>query len=264
MRFLRGKRPLGPCIFSALQHGNTPEDGPVNFSNWKPTDEETEDGSWPLSAHAVYAEIGDHCGNLTRDFVRRTFSAACDDRAIIWTLVWGYPKGRIQMSRANMKSALASAERVADAVAAMRAGTPIAANDVLHHIHRVSKGIKTSTSSKIAYFAGLTAKEGQCLILDEKVIASILYNRFDQLRPLVRRLLPRPPAEYRCLGEQIADAKKRQAQVYGDYIHHLNQLADKQGLSPDSLEAFLFANAPSRKTAEAYNKEWKQIRDKHE
>lgn len=262
MQFLRGKRPLGPCIFSALDGAKVPEDGPVNFSNWKPTGDERKDGSWPLSAHPVYAEVGAHCGNLTRDFVRRTFSAACDDRAIIWTLVWGYPKGRIQISRVNMRSALASTGRIADAVTAMRDDTAIAANDALARIHDVSKGVKTSTSSKIAYFAGLRAREGQCLILDEKVIGSILYNRFDQLRPLIRKMLSCPPGSYRCLGEQIADAKKRQAQIYGDYVWHMNRLAEKQGLAPDALEAFLFANGPKRTTSTAINDEWDRIRGK--
>ncbi len=263
MQFLGGRRALGPCIFGALPRGKKPEDRPIKISNWQATEEEQEKQSWHITELKHQAELEQHKGDLTRDFVRDVFTSVCDDRAIIWTLVWGYPKGRIQMSRPNMKRAVRSAGNAADAVNAMRTGNRLMpANSVLGSIHAVSSGIKTSTSSKIAYFAGLQAKEGQCLILDEKVIVSILYNRFDQLRPLIRKMLSRPQASYRCLGEQIDDAIKRQAQSYGDYVRYMNRLAEKQGICPSELEAFLFANGPDPKTMTAINDEWDAIRGK--
>lgn len=261
MQFLRGKRPLDGCMFDALRSGKLAKDQPVKISNWQPKAKEITAGKWKLSDLIYHDEIGQHEGPLTRDFIRSLYSPVCSERAVIWTLVWGYPKGRIQLSRPNMQKAILSASRVSDAISDMRnVNSPIAANDALARIHNVSTGIKTSTSSKIAYFAGLQTQQGQCLILDEKVIGSILYNRFDQLRPLIRRMLSRPPASYRCLGEQIADAKKRQAQIYGDYILHMNRLAGKQGLAPDALEAFLFANGPNRTTSTVINDEWDAIR----
>jgi hypothetical protein len=236
-------------------------DQPVHISNWQPKPKEIAAQTWAFSDLIYCNEIEQHEGPLTRDFIRSLYSPACSERAVIWTLVWGYPKGRIQLSRPNMRKAILSASRVADAISDMRrASKPIAANDALALIHNVSTGIKTSTSSKIAYFAGLKTQQGQCLILDEKVIGSILYSRFDQLRPLIRKMLPRPPASYRCLGEQIEDVKKRQAQIYGDYVLHMNRLAEKQGIASDALEAFLFANGPDRKTSTAINDEWDAIR----
>lgn len=261
MQFLRGKRPLDGCMFNALRRGKLPDDQPVKISNWQPKAKEITARTWQLSDLIYHDEIEQHKGPLTRDFIRSLYTPTCSERAVIWTLVWGYPKGRIHLSRSNMRKAILSASRIADAVSEMRsASKAIAANDVLARIHDDSTGIKTSTSSKIAYFADIETKEGQCLILDEKVVASILYNRFDQLRPLIRKMLPRPPASYRCLGEQIADAKERQAQIYGDYVRDMNRLAQQQGIAPDAMEAFLFANGPNRTTASAINKEWEIIR----
>lgn len=151
MQFLRGKRPLGGCMFDALQSGRLPDDQPVKIANWYPTSDEIAAQTWRLSDLLYHDEIGQHEGPLTRDFIRSLYSPACSERAVIWTLIWGYPKGRIQLSRSNMHKAILSAHRVADAISDMRsAGKPIAANDALARIHGVSTGIKTSTSSKIA------------------------------------------------------------------------------------------------------------------
>lgn len=261
MKFLRGARPLGPCIFNAMRAGKSPESRPVKISNWQPSEREMSEGTWSLSDLIYEDEIGQHSGDLDRAFVRATYQPECSERSIIWTLVWGYPKGRIQMNRPNMKSALRSASSIAEAInGIVSSEKTFSANEVLTKIHEVSTGVRTSTSSKVAYFAGMETHEGVCLILDEKVIASILYNRFDQLRPLIKKMLPLSPAAYSCLGEQIADATKRQEAGYGDYVRCLNRLAGQHGTTPDALEAFLFANAPSRQTMTAINDEWDSIR----
>ena len=235
---------------------------PVKFSNWEPTEEEIKNGTWQLSDLPHQSEIGGYRGTLTREFVRDTFDPVCDERSIAWTLVWGYPNGRIQTSRPNMKKAAHSAPAVAEAVEALRKEKAIPAHEILQRIHDVSEGIGPSTSSKIAYFADLRAREGQCLILDARVISSILYNRFDQLRPLIRKMLPHPPASYKCLGQQIVDAQKRQQAMYGEYVHQMAKLAQRRGVTPDILEAFLFANSPPSTTMTAILDEWDNIRGK--
>ena len=263
VKFLRGARPMGACIFDAMSVGKEPESRPIKISNWQPSDKEIREGTWTLSDLVYHDEIGKHSGDLDRTFVRATYQPKCSDRSIIWTLVWGYPKGRIQMNRPNMKSAVRSASPISRAINSMLdCETPFSANEVLTRIHEVSSGVRTSTSSKIAYFAGIKTREGVCLILDEKVIASILYNRFDQLRPLSRKMLPAPPATYSCLGAQIVDATKRQEAIYADYVRCLNRLAQQRGIAPDMLEGFLFANAPSRPTMKEINDEWDAIRGK--
>jgi hypothetical protein len=262
MRFINGKRPLGPSLFAAMEVGNMPADSEVKWSNWLPSAKEIANASWDFSELRCHAEISTYQGVLTRDFVRDTYKPACARRSIEWTMVWGYPKGRIYISRPNMKLALNSADAVAQKINELkaRADNPTA-GECLAEIHAVSKGIATSTSSKIAYFAGLQAREGKCLILDEQVLASILYNRFDELRLLICKILPRRPSTYTCLGEQLADAKRNQQVVYGSYVRTLNRLAAQSGKTAVTLERFLFANGPTKTIAKEINSEWKQIKE---
>jgi hypothetical protein len=195
---------------------------------------------------------------ITREDVRAMFQEVCDERAIFWTIVWGYPRARIGNNPDNIMNALVSAEAMANELNAIREESmrsPLGATSVIKRLNEAGN-VGASTSSKVVAMARLYTQEGECVILDRQVIASIFWHRFKEFAELERKLMPRTVNRRSSLGERIETAFNRRNEVYGDYVNAVSVVAGNLGTTPEQIERFLFDGAPSQAEVKKINKRW--------
>ncbi|MCJ2189023.1 8-oxoguanine DNA glycosylase OGG fold protein [Novosphingobium beihaiensis] len=201
---------------------------------------------------------------ITRGDVRAKFSFPIDQKAIFWTIVWGYERGRIGNNPDNMIRALVNAQEMANEVnhitdTIAREG-PLPSQQIIERLNNAGK-VGTSTSSKVAAMARIQSLEGECVILDRQVIASIFYHRFADFKELERIMMPRTIDGRACLGERIDKSFNRREDFYADYVRRLSELASTLGSEPEQIERFLFRSVPDM---EPINRRWKHIKEKRE
>lgn len=152
-----------------------------------------------------------------------------DRKGVISTIKWGYPKGTARGNCKGFSDAFRS-DRLVSAIAELRQNGPIPAAQLIAALNEQVTGISTSTTSKIAYFAGLEATEGACLIYDRMVCRAILCRsdpEFMQLRNILQQrdgdILP-----------------YQQVRTYGLYLTAAHAMAQRLGVTGAQIELFLF------------------------
>lgn len=182
---------------------------------------------------------------LTR---RQVFDAFRADPAkgVVWTIVWGYPRGKISQydgEKEAAHSAIANASGFANVIAEIRAGPVLPAQTLIEKLNKVCGGISTSTTSKIAYFADLFSREGQCLIFDKQVVRAVANSNDPAFASLRSALMPKNMPQPVVPDEWIKQVTGRQHQFYGRYLAAVNDLSLRWGkrYPRDRIEQFLFA-----------------------
>jgi hypothetical protein len=104
------------------------------------------------------------------------------------------------------------------------------ATEIVTRLNGVLPRIATATTSKMAYFAGLVADEGACLIYDSMVRRAIRARsdgEFTALKAIItRRKADLLPSE--------------QAETYGLYLAATHAMAARLNVQGDQIELFLF------------------------
>lgn len=169
-------------------------------------------------------------------------------RGVIWTIVWGYPRGKISHydgDGGQARAAIAKAPQFADVINDLRQRQPLPAREIVAELNKVSSGAATSTTSKIAYFAGLIAKEGKCLIFDKQVVRAIFTLKDAAIMPLRAAITPPGMAPTATADDLVNAATNRvnQEKLYPAYLAGMTALSFKLGrrYPPDLIEQFLFA-----------------------
>lgn len=165
------------------------------------------------------------------------------------TMVWGYPRGRFPGGR-GFARIFDQAETLGTLLATARAETLPAgricetfsslANSDGHPI-----GMGPSTFTKLLYFAGVTAREGSCLIYDQRVMRAIAGSSLplpDDIWADTRRLLG-PPVRHVPQGRHCAS--------YGHFLKAAEDHGGRQSMTADDVELWLFENAPGVRPAYA-------------
>lgn len=178
------------------------------------------------------------------DVVRRRHVFEAHERSIedgiVWTIVWGYPFGTITGHRDGIQHLF---DNVADAASLLRRFREEpgkhSAQEIIAALKNGAPHIACSTTSKIAYTAGLIAAEGPCVVYDHRVIRSIMQGRYVELAALEDEL-PSPRARDASLERRTDSAIARQNRTYGAYIATMARLAKELGVRSDQLEYFVF------------------------
>lgn len=161
-------------------------------------------------------------GHVFADF------AASPTKGVISAIKWGYPKGGLPGGRWQMFSTAFRSGAFEAKIAELRRKPGLSAVEIITALNAVQPGIKTASTSKLAYFAGLTAREGQCMIYDAMVRRAIR-ERDD---PEFAGLKAMMPVRDLSLDQQQAS--------YGDYIRGLEAMARRCGTTPVQVEHWLF------------------------
>lgn len=173
-------------------------------------------------------------GAFPRSRVFADFTAS-DQRGVISSIKWGYPRGGRPGGAWMAFSDAFRSTAHADALQQIRK-SHLSASDLIRTLNAVAKGVGTATTSKIAYFARLQCEEGVCLIYDAMVRRALKSSRDRDicedahLAPIREAVLVR-----------TRDLSPRELEdTYGIYITALTRSADERGINPDQLELALF------------------------
>jgi hypothetical protein len=164
---------------------------------------------------------------LTRADVFQKFCEG-DEVGILATLKWGFPRGAQRQAHGAFNRVIWAAGAFAEKLAEARRNPGLAASEIIRGLNE--PGIGASTTSKIAYFAGLRSSEGPCLIYDQMVRRAIRRlddPEYSHLRAKLRRRN----------GDLTPSA---QAETYGAYVTATHRAAKRLNVSSAQLELFLF------------------------
>ena len=184
---------------------------------------------------------------LSRRHVFEAYRASVE-KGVVWTIVWGYPRGKISHYDGqgdDARRAIDNAAGYAEVVTSIAGGSLPTAQEMLRKLNGVSKGARTSTTSKIAYFSGCYVREGQCLIFDKQVIKAIFTLNDPAILPLRKAITPDGMSPSDPANDLIAEATKGSVQekLYGRYLKEMNALSFRLGrrYKGEWIEQFLFA-----------------------
>lgn len=162
------------------------------------------------------------------------------EEGIVWTIVWGYPSGTITGHREGIQHLF---ENVSDTAKAVRqfqdAPGQYSALEIIVGLRGDAPRIACSTTSKIAYTAGIVAAEGPCTVYDLRVIRSIMQGRYTEFADL-EKALPSPRAQLEPLKRRVESAIARQNRTYGAYVSTMTHVSEALGICSDQLEYFVF------------------------
>lgn len=224
---------------------------PINVENWcRYAESAGFQATFPMILKAAYRP-GLHPRSeyfLTRGDVEGIFrdSHAAGVHA---TMVWGYPRGRFPGGRgfarifdqAGMLGALLAAA-CAKTLPASRICETFSS---LVNADGLPIGMGPSTFTKLLYFAGVTAREGSCLIYDQRVMRAIAGNSLslsDDIWADTRRLLG-SPVRHVPLGRHCAS--------YSPFLKAAEDHGGRHCMTADDVELWLFENAPGVRPAHA-------------
>jgi hypothetical protein len=181
----------------------------------------------PYPHHADYVALDGKM--IDRSLVFAHFEED-SQKGITSAIKWGYPKGKLRRGMSQgFGRAFRSKELVVE-VEELRKTPDLTAPKVVRKLNKVVAGIGTSTTTKIAYFSGLSTKEGPCLIYDSMVRRAIRVRsdpEFADLRKVIAREKDDLPVH-------------KQASTYGDYLTATHAMADRLGVRGEQVELFLF------------------------
>lgn len=178
---------------------------------------------------------------FTRQDVFDAFDTSVE-KGVIATILWGYQKGRMGgFGTRGIEATFKDPKPLVDAVDRVRHAQQLTGDEVLRELNGAVPGISTSTTTKLAYFAGITSLDGPCIIYDTIVIRSLMNGPYAAFMDLSSVL----PGKSR--GDPMDAAKFRQHKTYGVYLARMNDVARsfRAGIHPDQLELFLFSK-PNR------------------
>lgn len=184
-------------------------------------------------------------GKLLRETV---FAAAqeSEEKGAVFALVWGFPAGYtsyLNQGSRKPKATLQTAirdhlERLGKLIHSIREygprlGTPV---DDLNII----RGLKTASTSKIAYFAGLRHNGNPCLIFDQQVIRAVGAQDYPELARMRLRLTERTAAGQ--IDNKNVTAFVDQPGNYEAYLEEVARLAGEMEweFEEAQIERFLF------------------------
>jgi hypothetical protein len=185
--------------------------------------------------------------SLSRRHVLEAYRVSAK-KGVVWTIVWGYPRGKISQYDGqgdDAQRAIDNADGYAEVITDVIGGPPPTAQVMLRKLNKVSKGARTSTTSKIAYFSGCYCREGRCLIFDKQVIKAIFTFADPAILPLRNAITPSGMSPSDPADDLIAEATKggNQEKLYGRYLTEMNALSFRLGrrYPAERIEQFLFA-----------------------
>jgi len=204
---------------------NFATDESFRLKNWqKHLTDERHPSPYP-HAHE-YVELDGK--KFTRGMVFAHFQES-DAKGIISTIKWGYPKGNLPGGGWNAFSDAFRTQNFIEALETLRA-RPRSAAETVTTLNRCVKGIATATTTKIAYFAGLTSDEGRCLIYDSMVRRAIAHGAGPEFADLSRRL--------NRSSRDLTPAQ--QEATYSLYLSSIYEASRNRGVSAEAIELELF------------------------
>jgi hypothetical protein len=153
-------------------------------------------------------------------------------RGIISTIKWGYPRGKTPGGTWMGFSTAFRSDDLVNSIDTLQNSAARSAVSLVRRINRSVDGIGTATTSKLAYFAGLTTAEGPCLIYDSMVRRAIRV-RGDKEFAALRQIVANRP-----VGQDLSPAQ--QIKTYGEYLRATHAMAKRLGVNGDQIELFLF------------------------
>ncbi len=159
-----------------------------------------------------------------------THYAEAPQKGITSAIKWGYPRGKLRRGMSDGFGRAFRSTELVDVIEGLRKTPDVTAPKLVSKLNRVVAGIGTSTTTKIAYFAGLSTKQGPCLIYDSMVRRAIRARsdpEFADLRKIIAREKDDLPVH-------------KQASTYGDYLTATHAMADRLGVRGEQVELFLF------------------------
>ncbi|OHC99252.1 MAG: hypothetical protein A3H25_03960 [Sphingomonadales bacterium RIFCSPLOWO2_12_FULL_63_15] len=167
---------------------------------------------------------------------------------VVWTIVWGYPSGKISQydkKGGDACAAIDKAPEFATVIDDLRKRQPLPVQEIISALNKVSSGAATSTTSKIAYFSGLIGKEGPCLIFDKQVVRAIFTLKDAAIMPLRNAITPTGLSASASVDDFVGAVTTRgnQEKFYPAYLAGMTNLSFKLGrrYPPELIEQFLFA-----------------------
>ncbi|WP_406852569.1 hypothetical protein WEU32_01065 [Brevundimonas sp. BH3] len=200
-------------------------DDSFRLKNWqKHLTDERHNSPYP---HAnEYVELDGQ--RFTRAMVFAHFQEN-DAKGVISTIKWGYPKGSLTMGKWQAFSDAFRTKNIVEALNILRKN-PRSAPETVRLLNGCVKGIGTATTTKIAYFAGLSSTEGRCLIYDSMVRRTIARGAGDEFSDLSI-----------ILNKSLRDlSPQQQEHTYGIYLKAIHVASRNRGVSPETIELEMF------------------------
>lgn len=197
--------------------------------------------NWPAAFPFRDEFVAGDGARFTRQDVFDAFDVSVE-KGVIATILWGYQKGRLGgYGTQGIEAVFNDPKPLVDAVHRIRCTQELSSDEILRELNGAVLGISTSTTTKLAYFAGVTSADGPCLIYDIIVIRSLMNGPYAAFMGLGGVL----PGNSR--SDPMDAAKVRQHQTYGAYLARMSDVARSlgAGIHPDQLELFLFSK-PNR------------------
>ncbi len=192
--------------------------------------------------NAAFCEILDRYKDVEEFFVSRSilyelFEEKAYDEFVLFTAMWGYPKGMrghnfsMMIENENLKGII---DDIKNFCVRGRKDNDDSKNLFDQLCKR--KGIHIATVSKLLAFSGVKVDNKQCVILDSRMHTVCRESVFNVLFPKTSR---------------VDKISKNAWSTYVDYIRELDSIARDLRVHPANLEVFLFnfglAVPPKRK-----------------
>lgn len=139
-----------------------------NHGNWG---RHRGDGGQFDAPYEFHDAIGDGAG-ISRQMIFEAFQHSTQ-KGIVLALEWGFPRGRFPGGSWRPLAEAFRSPELCTAIAQLEGSEDGDACEIISQLNAVIPGLSTASTSKLAYFARLTSRQGPCLILDSRVIAAI-------------------------------------------------------------------------------------------
>lgn len=196
----------------------------VRLANWQRHRDDPDYGE-PYHHHDEYVD-----GSiLTRAHIVAHFGQSIR-QGVTSAIKWGYPRGITSRGQWTGLSAAFRSDDLVREIEALRAEPPRSATEIIQRLNHHVAGVGAATTSKLAYFAGVSAIEGRCLIYDSMVRRAIRARSDPEFADLKQ-----------IIGERDGDLLPYQhAATYGRYLQAAHAMAARLGVQGDQIELFLF------------------------
>jgi hypothetical protein len=186
----------------------------------------------PSQLDAVLQRCRTESGKLSRQDVF-DLAETKPELGVIAAIVWGFPRGgRPGGQWMSFAEAFDASKRFADVLSTLQAlASP--ATEAIEQLNQLLKGVGFATTTKIAYFAGISFREGPALIYDANVIKAITAagSRWAEAFPRTRSILG------------SSNFYPKATRSYGSYIEEASALATRLRTTPNVIEVALFRTA---------------------
>lgn len=183
-------------------------------------------------------------GTLLREHVFDAMKESLH-KGMIFALVWGYQGGKThgksasaEKQEATLQWAMAHPDVLLDAIQRLRYA-PRNARETIRRLNQ-QPGVSSASTSKVAYFARLEAREGNCLIFDRQVAKAIYKLDLPELAPLREALFP--PSAIKADERKTISFVAQSSSSYQPYLSGIYDLSRTlgRGIDGEDIERFLF------------------------